>query len=385
MGCPSSCILGQNLTFTKQFYTGDGSAVDATGDVSYSVYENETTTAILTGTMAKFASQTGLYAETIACTAANGFEWAKSYTVHITATISGILVPVAYNFICLSGTESLSATTGALTTTANFKTYIGETSTDYDALITSLIARATSAIERYCDRVLVSATYRQRYDGDGTGILLLEQYPVTAVSLISTSTQDVLRITNTTTDAYHTRVDVSSTAMVLTIDGGTSEGSTSFTLADYTITTLNTAINATGSGWVSVVNDTTFGVWNASELLPVYGLHCLDNWVYVQTPYEPISSYNLEEDNGTVTYSGGFCQGVGNVIVKYTAGYVTTPADLEQICIDQVNIYFKGRDKDLGLKSEKLADHAITFADDARDISASMAKRLAPYRKWKVF
>ena len=52
MGCPTQCILGENLTFTEQVkYFGE--PIDADGNVSYSVYEDETGTAILSGTMTK--------------------------------------------------------------------------------------------------------------------------------------------------------------------------------------------------------------------------------------------------------------------------------------------------------------------------------------------
>jgi hypothetical protein len=75
--------------------------------------------------------------------------------------------------------------------------------------------------------------------------------------------------------------------------------------------------------------------------------------------------------------------------VRYTAGYVTTPADLEQICIDLVNTYLKSRTYDSSIKSEKLGDHSITFATEsggggARDIPSHIAKRLAPYKKFLV-
>jgi len=46
-GCPSSCVLGQNLTFSVQAKDTTGAPVDATGDVSYSIYEVEETAAIL--------------------------------------------------------------------------------------------------------------------------------------------------------------------------------------------------------------------------------------------------------------------------------------------------------------------------------------------------
>lgn len=401
MGCPSTCILGENLTFTVQTYGGTGAPTNATGNVSYSVYEDETASAILTGTMSQLASQTGFYSEQIGCTTANGFERYKSYTIRTTATVSAVSVAKAYTFICLGVEDAPTATTGALTSTANFKSYAGISHTDDDTLIGYLVTRATSAIENYCDRKLRSDTYRERYSGTGECELLLNQYPITDISLLSIGTQDVLKINNSNSDAYNAYVTIIandedpsiSETMTLTIQGGTNDGSDDLTLASYTITTLATAIVALSKGWSATVNISDWGVWAGTELLPVSGLHCLNSdYVYVQTPYEAEAGFIIEGqtmspykgNNGTVFLSTGFSKGTNNVIVRYTAGYTTTPADLEQVCIDLINIYYRGRRKDLTLKSERLGDHSITFADDARDLPSHIIKRLAPYKRWRI-
>lgn len=400
MGCPAQCILGENLTFTIQARDGTGTPADATGSVAYNIYEDETGTAILSGTMTKLASKTGFYSEQIACTTANGFERYKSYTMHISATVASVSLAKAYTLLCIGVEDTPSATSGALTSTANFKSYIGETSTDYDTLIAALITRATSAIERYCDRTLRSDTYREIYDGDGTAELYVNQYPVTNVALISVGRQDVLRINNSSSDAYNASVTVVANdedasiaeTMTLTIAGGANAGSDDLTLSSYTITELAAAIIALGKGWTATVNVTDWGIWESVELLPISGLSCIDNKLaYVQTPYEAETDYKIEgqtmspyKDNvGLINLPTGFSKGVQNIIVKYTAGYTTTPADLEQICIDLVNIYFKGRNKDLTVKAERLGDHSITHAEDSRDLPKSIQIRLAPYKRWR--
>lgn len=69
-----------------------GAEAAATGSPSYRIYEDETATPILTGTLTALDSgnTTGFYSERIQLTAANGFEEGKSYTIRITATIAGI-------------------------------------------------------------------------------------------------------------------------------------------------------------------------------------------------------------------------------------------------------------------------------------------------------
>lgn len=71
-----------------------GAAADADGGTppAYRIYEDETGTPILTGSMALLdASNTdGLYSEQIQATAANGFELGKCYTIRCAATVGSV-------------------------------------------------------------------------------------------------------------------------------------------------------------------------------------------------------------------------------------------------------------------------------------------------------
>ena len=81
------------LTFVCNTHRVDtGVATDADSVPSYRVYEDETTTPILTGSMALLdsANTAGLYSEQITLSAANGFELGKSYTIYISATVNGV-------------------------------------------------------------------------------------------------------------------------------------------------------------------------------------------------------------------------------------------------------------------------------------------------------
>ncbi len=78
------------VTFACNTHDPDtGVATDADSVPAYRIYEDETGTAILTGTMAKLddANTTGFYSERIQLTAASGFEKGKCYTVYISATV----------------------------------------------------------------------------------------------------------------------------------------------------------------------------------------------------------------------------------------------------------------------------------------------------------
>lgn len=103
MGCPSSCVIGDNLVFSITTHDADtGTLTDADAAPTYRIYEDETATAILTGTMAVLdtGNTTGFYTELIAVTAANGFEDGKTYTIYIEATVDSDKGGIAYAFKC---------------------------------------------------------------------------------------------------------------------------------------------------------------------------------------------------------------------------------------------------------------------------------------------
>lgn len=81
------------LTFpaiTHRFDTG--ALTDADSVPTYRVYEDETGTALLTGSTVKLddANTTGFYSEQITLSAANGFEVGKCYTIYITAAVNSV-------------------------------------------------------------------------------------------------------------------------------------------------------------------------------------------------------------------------------------------------------------------------------------------------------
>src|ERR1044071_430124 len=69
-----------------------GAATDADSVPAYRVYEDETPTPILTGTMAPLdgANTTGFYSAQVTVSAANGFEVGKSYSIYISAAVGAV-------------------------------------------------------------------------------------------------------------------------------------------------------------------------------------------------------------------------------------------------------------------------------------------------------
>lgn len=105
MGCQSEVYVGNNLTFSITCHDPDtGVLTDADSAPAYRVYEDETATPILTSTMTKLddANTTGFYTELIACTAGNGFEHGKSYTIYIEATVDSDTGGISYGFAAVT-------------------------------------------------------------------------------------------------------------------------------------------------------------------------------------------------------------------------------------------------------------------------------------------
>ncbi len=89
------------LTFTANTHAAaTGAATDADSVPAYRVYEDETGTAILTGSMAKLddGNTVGFYSEQITLSAANGFEVGKSYSVYVSAAVSSVTGTVSGGF-----------------------------------------------------------------------------------------------------------------------------------------------------------------------------------------------------------------------------------------------------------------------------------------------
>jgi hypothetical protein len=116
MGCQSAVNIGDYLTFSICTHDPDtGELTDADAAPTWRLYEDETAVPILTGTMSTLdaVNTTGFYTERVLCSAANGFEDGKSYTVYIEATVDGDTGGICYGFrAVLPGSSSSAPGTG---------------------------------------------------------------------------------------------------------------------------------------------------------------------------------------------------------------------------------------------------------------------------------
>ena len=101
MGCPSEVVIGKNLVFSVCTHDPDtGELTAADSEPTWRIYEDETGTAILSGTMSTLDPDktVGFYTELVACTAGNGFENGKTYTVYIKAIVDSATGGICYAF-----------------------------------------------------------------------------------------------------------------------------------------------------------------------------------------------------------------------------------------------------------------------------------------------
>lgn len=387
MSCPNIGILEQDLTFTAQITNESREPTDLDALPTYSIYEETTNTELATGTMAKQddTNTAGYYVEKIETTTANGYETLKTYCIRVKGILSGVNIATVYSFICLGQSDLTVASGDLLTTVERFKLYMGITGSDDDTLIGQLITRSTDAIHVFCNRVFPDTTYREFYDGDGQSELVLREFPVISVTMLGIGRQDAFGIQNTSTDAYHAQVSVSESDLTLQVQGGTNDGSETLTLASYsTLTALFTAIAALDKGW-TVTQNTILNHWSPIELLPTgKGLQCLTDVAYPKLPDEPAADFTTDIKAGILKYFGRFNRGFENVVVRYTAGYVDIPGDLEQICIDLTKQYYDTRNINSALKREKIGDYAYEtpLGSSTQGISSMAGDITLRLRKW---
>lgn len=98
----------------------------------------------------------------------------------------------------------------------------------------------------------------------------------------------------------------------------------------------------------------------AVQSLTVQGLA-----IQPRPPYGPdVTSANFGGyvfDANRIMLSGyRFPRGFQNVVVQYTAGYATTPTDVEQACIDIIGDWFKYRER-IGLSSMGIEGQSVSF------------------------
>lgn len=236
------------------------------------------------------------------------------------------------------------------------------------------INSASAIMERYCARVFKSASYRQLYHGTDTPGLRLRQYPVTAVSRVAIEPVNALKVDNSSTDAKDATVANDGTNVALVVIGGVNAVSTNAAIGSNTITQLAVLINAVGKGFTATVEPNA-GSWPATELFKSPAQGCLGFGVSLLVPGKSESATRMESSSGILrrdnyrfpTFAGHdypirtefetapgarWPRGLFNICVSYTAGFSTTPYDLELLCNELSANLLRAGARDGNLTSE---------------------------------
>jgi len=177
MGCPSEVYVGDNLVFSVCTHDPDtGVLTDADAVPTYRVYEDETGTAISNGSMAKLddSNTTGFYPDLLACTAANGYEVGKTYTIYVSATVDSDTGGIAYSF---NANPLTSAIASKLSSSA---------STIVQGTVSHDVTASTTTVF-YCDDITEATAnhYKDRIVIFTSGAMANQMRPISAYSLVS--------------------------------------------------------------------------------------------------------------------------------------------------------------------------------------------------------
>ena len=213
----------------------------------------------------------------------------------------------------------------------------------------------------YCRRSFESTAYKERYDGTGDTVLLLDYYPIISLNRVSIGTDDVISVKNIGTTG-HASISVSSTTISLYKDGST----TSLLLATYsTMTLLVDAINAQ-SGWSAALMSSTYAAYPSTFLLEQMGLQCISsNYVYLQMPDEGEENFEVVPKDGKIILYSGFPGGIRNVYVDYVAGYATVPDDVQLATMILIkNVYQRRSEEVFGATNYSVSGISVSFEID---------------------
>lgn len=168
MAVPTLGMLTRAFDFSYQVRSAAGANTDADSAPTYSIFEHENTTAIVTGTMAKFGSNDGFYTEEITLDTADGFEQYHAYQLQINWTISSTDYSKIFAFTIFGAEEFNEVGGGSFPVSlADMKLHLRIESdvTEDDTLITTLISAATTYAQDFQRRTFMTSALTESYDG----------------------------------------------------------------------------------------------------------------------------------------------------------------------------------------------------------------------------
>ena len=264
--------------------------------------------------------------------------------------------------------------TGAINTFGTSNMQYMQISADW--IIDELVDQVSDMVESYLDNNILSRSYVEYFDG-GHSEYALAYKPVTAISRVAQGHLGVFTVTGSS-DFSRANVNITTTTLTLTSVTAGVTTTTNFTLASYaTLTLLAVAIETT-SGWTTDINS-SYESYPAADLVPLVRRDATNSsYAYLSIWEEDAPIDNIEDDTGIVHLQSVAPQGYHTLRVSYTAGYASTPPDLEQVVLELISESWDRLGRNLSEISAKLAD--VSWTAKTVMIDTDKKRRLAPYR-----
>ena len=272
----------------------------------------------------------------------------------------------------------------------NLASLTSPTAAEYLAIDT-MIRVASNAIEKYCQRSFGAQQKDELYNGTDSHRMTLRDFPIISVDRIAYGPTGVLRITNTSSSNQRATVKVTSTGITLTHVASATTTVNTLAFATYTtITALNTAINALGSGWSSTIASSTYNNWASADLRAIQGaMGCKDTNAEIRIHTSELTNYEIDDRKGIITMGYGVTDfpgeqptwygGINYWRIIYTAGYETVPEDVQEACAQWTAALFWQTKRDPGLQHEAVV--GSVSRSPYGYISPAVIELLRPYRK----
>lgn len=288
----------------------------------------------------------------------------------------------------------MATSSTAITSLQAVKRYLRLTTTDDDRLLVELLDGATNRIEQFCQRIFVTASYKQFINGSGNGKLSLPNYPVTAIRRIGWSRKNAISVDATTTTDLRATVEVQNDQIVLKRwDSVGAETTDTLTFAS----NLTTALMATAitllTGWSATADETIM----CDELLRQGGQEALTNSAQLYYIKATDADFRVDEETGRIDLLSSqsesqwfpldpnaiaFPRGSHNIYCDYDAGYAqaSVPKALQEIAWELVASAFHGGKHDPTIASESLDGYSYSTRN-AMELRADQMERMLPYRR----
>ena len=235
----------------------------------------------------------------------------------------------------------------ALSTLANANRFLGLTADggDTDNYVELLVNRASEMVENYCNRKFKARLYtKERHNGTGQKIVYFDNPPVLSVCLDELVwTDSTKRVTRSDGGSFVTDGFSTGNNKVLVQNSDSNSGLKTLTAVNADYLTFSDTI-ATDSEDNNVTISEVRSLWVGDDGVDKDNFDVLDDHIY---------------------YSAGFSEGHGNIKLTYYGGYKTIPDDLEQACLEVVQIFYEGNQNIGNIQRERLGDHDIMYGTDS--------------------